>query len=544
MADGRGRAVAASRELEEIVNLVAPFITLDNVSVRLGHATLFDGVCWQMLDDEHWAVVGPNGAGKSTLMRALSGSLPVAAGRIIYHFGKAEGSEWAQGQIAYVGFESQRQVLGEEAFYQERWNIGMNEDAPTVSDFLSEASIGRVNPFHVVDVTSDPEFSKRRGWVIEALELAHLQNRTLVQLSNGERRKVTIARALLADPRLIILDNPFAGLDEQFRDKLAENLDNLMQSKRRVIIVGTNRDEMPRRITHVLSIRDHRVVAQGPRQAVTLDLPPVTQGVRRLAALHVKASNGDSEPEQVTGQALVQMEKVTVSYNGNPVLKHVDWTVRENEQWALLGPNGAGKTTLLSLILADNPQGYANEITLFERRRGSGESIWEIKRHIGWVAPELQLYYPRNATCRDVVCSGWFDSVGLYRDCSPEERGIALAWLERFGLSERAGTSFEQVSEGEQRLVLFARALVKQPRLLVLDEPCAGLDAANRDRVLQAVDWVGRHAEAARGTAPSMIYVTHRADELPQTITHVLRLEAGRVVEKGRLGPRRTREGN
>jgi molybdate transport system ATP-binding protein len=201
--------------------------------------------------------------------------------------------------------------------------------------------------------------------------------------------------------------------------------------------------------------------------------------------------------------------------------------VRENEQWALLGPNGAGKTTLLSLILADNPQAYANDITLFGKRRGTGESIWEIKQNIGWVAPELQLYYPRDATCIDVACSGWFDSIGLYRECSGEQRAAAEKWLGEFGMTECADIAFEKISEGEQRLALLARAMVKEPGLLVLDEPCQGLDAENRDRVLQAVDGLSQRSGA------SMIYVTHRADELPQSITHVLRLNEGQVVEQG-----------
>jgi molybdate transport system ATP-binding protein len=217
---------------------------------------------------------------------------------------------------------------------------------------------------------------------------------------------------------------------------------------------------------------------------------------------------------------------VRVSYDGTPVLRGIDWTVREGERWALLGPNGAGKTTLLSLILGDNPQAYANQIALFGRQRGSGESIWEIKRRIGWVAPELHLYYPIAATGFDVVCSGFFDSVGLYRRCSPQQRDEARAWMARLSIAGCAEAAFRQLSEGEQRMVLVARALVKRPQLLVLDEPCQGLDTRNRDRVLEAVDSVGNIG---------MIYVTHEADEMPKTITHVIRLEAGRVISKGAL---------
>ncbi len=495
-----------------------PFITLNDVSIRLRDQIFFDGLTWEMLSDQHWAVIGPNGSGKSTLMKALCGALPVVKGKIVYHFLRDNGHTAAHDHIAYVTFESQRKVLSDEAFYQERWNIGVTEDTPSVSDFLSEPDLKRINPYHVVETHSDKNLVARRQDVIERLELGALLNRSVVQLSNGERRKVTIARALLKNPKLVILDNPFAGLDERFRVKLAENLENLMQKEMRVIVVGTNRDEIPLGVTHVLRVGNNRVIAQGARQEL-------------VGAVAARAGRPRGSPQRQSQHAsprnvLVRMNNVTVSYNGTPVLRQVNWTVRENERWALLGPNGAGKTTLLSLILADNPQAYASDITLFGKRRGTGESIWEIKQNIGWVAPELQLYYPRGATCWDVVCSGWFDSVGLYRECSPQQREAALSWLRRFDLAARAETAFDQVSEGEQRLALLARALVKSPALLVLDEPCQGLDAGNRDRVLQAIEGIGSRPNA------SMIYVTHRADELPQSITHVLRLNEGRVVSQ------------
>lgn len=504
-----------------------PFISLNDVSIRVGERALFQGLSWEMQSDQHWAVIGPNGSGKSTLMKALCGALPVAKGEIVYHFMKDNGHYPLQDWIAYVTFESQRTVLSDEAFYQARWNAGVSEDTQSVSEFLSEQGVKRINPYHLVESRHDPDYAARRQDVIEQLELVKLLERKVTALSNGERRKVTIARALLKNPRLLILDNPFAGLDERFRARLADDLGRLMQGDLRVLMVGTGRDQVPSGFTHILSVQDSRVIAQGPR-----DRHLEQNGNQG----HLPKPGGHAErsvtSHQATTQAspagtLVHMENVSVSYNGTPVLHQVNWTVRENEQWALLGPNGAGKTTLLSLILADNPQAYANDITLFGRRRGSGESIWEIKRNIGWVAPELQLYYPHQATCLDVACSGWFDSVGLFRESTPHQREVALTWLERFGLAERAGTAFEQVSEGEQRLALLARALVKNPTLLVLDEPCQGLDADNRDRVLQAIDGV----ESRPNT--SMIYVTHRADELPRNITHVLCLSEGRVVEQG-----------
>lgn len=483
-----------------------------DVSLRVQGQVLFENLSWEILSDQHWAVIGPNGSGKSTLMRALCGSLPIASGRIDYHFGERDEDSAPDKQIAYVDFEAQRRVLGYEAFYQERWNTGVEQDSLSVDELLSARWERSLNPFIAAEKQTDEGFGKRRSSVIEQLELGPLLGRKAVQLSNGERRKFTIARALLKLPRLLILDSPFNGLDERFRRKFSEELDRLMDGELRVIIVGTNRDQLPRSITNILHVENNRVSAH-----------PVTVGESPMSARKaIQLQPPLAPPTHTSRQILVQMRNVDVAYNGTPILHQVNWVVRAGERWALLGPNGAGKTTLLSLILGDNPQAYANDITLFGQRRGTGESIWEIKRNIGWVAPELQLYYPRSATCLDVACSGWFDSVGLYRECSIEQRTAAEKWLGEFGMSGRFDDAFDQVSEGEQRLALLARALVKEPLLLVLDEPCQGLDPENRDHVLAAIERLRKR---------TMIYVTHRADEMPQSISHVLRLEAGHVVD-------------
>lgn len=491
-----------------------PFISLTNVSVRVQDKVVFEDLSWQILGDQHWAMIGPNGSGKSTLMRAVSGSLPIVSGRIDYHFSERDEHAALVKQIAYVDFETQRRVLGHAAFHQERWNTGIEQDSLSVDDFLSARWERGLNPFISVETQPDEGYSKHRSHVIDQLELGELLGRKVVQLSNGERRKFTIARALLKNPRLLILDSPFNGLDERFCRRFSEQLDRLMSGDLRVIIVGTNRDLLPRGITNILRVENNRVSTH-----------PATNREKSTAPRAApKFQSQPSAPIDASRPILVQMRNVNVAYNGTPILHRVNWVVCAGERWALLGPNGAGKTTLLSLILADNPQAYANDITLFGQRRGTGESIWEIKRNIGWVAPELQLYYPRRATCLDVACSGWFESVGLYRECSLEQRTAAEKWLREFGMSGRAEDAFDKVSEGEQRLALLARALVKEPQLLVLDEPCQGLDPENRDRVLAALERVRER---------TMIYVTHRADEMPHSISHVLRLEAGLVVDGG-----------
>ena len=453
-------------------------------------------------------------------MRAIAGTLPISGGEI----------KRSTEDIEYVSFDTQRKLLPHETFVQDRWNVGLREDGLTVSDLLSEERINQSNRFELTKKKKDPTFARRRKRVISQMGLQSLLKETLIELSNGERRKTVIARALLKKPELLILDNPYEGLDEGFRKKLTKILNSLIRAKMRLIVVCTERDEIPSGITHILLISESGKVEQGPRKTMLKKL-----STEKLEKLPKKAR----QTKEKSGAVIIQMKKVNVSYDGpsprrsglrpreggKKILRNINWTVREHERWALFGPNGAGKTTLLSLILADNPQAYANDIWLFGKKRGTGESIWEIKHQIGWVSPELQLYYPSTSsgqvppmTCLDVACSGWFDSIGLYRQCSDDQREVALACLQEFGVADLAGESFSNVSEGEQRLVLLARATVKNPRLLILDEPCQGLDAKHRDRVLEAIDSIEK-------ATTTMIYVTHRADELPRSITNVLHLE-------------------
>ena len=539
-----------------------PFISLDGIAIRLYNRVLFENTHWTFFDNQHWAVIGPNGSGKSSLMKALCGQVPVVQGDIEYHFA-TDGAKPQDG-ITYVSFDAQKTVLGwQDRFYQARWNSTRSQDGVPVAKYLSLDRVYKVNPFQVVDGLPEPAaFAARRHEVVALLQIEPLLEKNAIQLSNGERRKVFIAQALLKDPRLLILDNPFVGLDQEFRARLRTVIERLTQGDMRVIVVETDRDEIPLGITHVLSVDDCRVASQKPvflpgthdissgnessptRRYPKAEKKRVSQAEQDqnpcfLTGMHDEPSSGETAPDKPDpiecekkrvppmGQSLVHLENVTVSYNGTRVLREIDWTIREGEHWALIGPNGAGKTTLLSLITGDNPQAYANRVTLFGRRRGSGESIWEIKQRIGWVAPELHLYYPVSITCFNVVCSGFFDSVGLYHRCTPQQREEAQVWMDRLGIASYAETPFRQVSEGQQRMALIARALVKDPTLLVLDEPCQGLDADNRARVIQTIDSLNEHLDA------SLIYVTHETDSLPECITRVMRLQEGRVASVG-----------
>jgi molybdate transport system ATP-binding protein len=312
-------------------------------------------------------------------------------------------------------------------------------------------------------------------------------------------------------------------LDLRFREKLAGVLSALTRGETQICIAASELSEVPEGITHLLVLSQGGVVAQGTKHEVLAD----EEAVRAIEPARTQPDRADRRAHHLsTRQPVIEMHHVNVTHGDTDVLQEIHWTVHKGDRWALIGPNGAGKTTLLSLILGDHPQAYANRIRLFGSRRGSGESIWEIKRRIGWVAPELHRYYPPRTPCFDVVGSGFYDTLGLYRGCTPSQEDVALSWMARLGIEQQRAHPLYRLSKGQQRLALIARALVKSPELLVLDEPCQGLDAHHRSEVLQAIEEIIRTLET------TMIYVSHRREALPQGLTHLLELDGGAIVRQ------------
>jgi molybdate transport system ATP-binding protein len=215
-----------------------------------------------------------------------------------------------------------------------------------------------------------------------------------------------------------------------------------------------------------------------------------------------------------------------VRYGSTTILRNLNWVVNEGESWALLGPNGSGKSTLLSLIIGDHPQVYMNQVEVFGRPRGTGESIWELKRDIGWVSPELHLHFDEAATCFEVAVSGFYETIGLFEAPTARQRAAARHWLARFDLLHAARTPLYALSTGMQRMVLLARALVKKPRLLILDEPCQGLDSAHRELFVGTIDHL------LRAGSVTCIYVTHREDEIPASIKRTFLLPNGQAKSR------------
>lgn len=494
-------------------NSSSTLIAFEDVSLRIGERRILEGITWHVRRGQQWVVMGSNGAGKSTLLGAVAGRVPAVAGRIYRSQGLAR---WAS--VGYVAFDLQRRILQRDADRDEsRYFSGdAGRGASVQESFFADGKGGQA--------------LKKVSALVERLKIRHLLDREIRALSTGEMRKVLIARALVAKPVLLILDEPFDGLDYTARQDLAGMIDRLMVTGLTVILATHRLEEIPLRVSHVLGLKNGRVMLNGRRgallKAACLDrlygLPARASSPRQAPASIVSTAQGQGCGDC---QVLVEMRKVSVRYGALTVVENLDWVIRRGENWALVGPNGSGKTTLVKMISGDHLQAYANDLFLFGRRRGSGESIWDIKQKIGLVSFELQVGYRADISALSVVVSGFYDSIGLYRTAGPQRQQAAFGWMASLGVDHLAPNPFAHLSQGEQRMVLLARAMVKRPLLLVLDEPCQGLDPLNRRMVLGVVEAIGSQAQT------QILLVTHFDEEMPDCIGHILRLGGGMAAE-------------
>ncbi len=489
-----------------------PFIVFENVSIRLGGRRVLSDIEWRVEQGQNWAVWGSNGAGKTTLAKALIGQAAVVGGFIRRAYESAPRGDNGRPATALVSSDQYHRFHEQERMREEMRGFSGRGRETRVSDLAMEGD--------------GPGIEARRRQIESLLGLTAVFAKPLLSLSSGEMRKLLLGRALLAHPRMLVLDEPFNGLDGASRRALKHALEQLCADSDTQVVLITHRPaEIPEGFGHVLHLEQGRVVWQGGRAAFLKHLD------RQEDRVPAPASGWESRqvaPSGVEDAPLVRMNAVTVRFGRSLVLDGVDWSVNSGEHWALIGPNGAGKTTLLKLITGEQLQAYANRIELFGRLKGSGEALQEIKDRIGHMDDVLQARYQLDMTGLDVVCSGFFDSLGLYRRCTAEQIQTARRWLSRLTLEDLAPLRYARLSFGQQRLLLIARAMVKSPRLLILDEPCNGLDARHRQKLLALLDRIGVHG------AVSLIYTTHRPDELPDCITHRLYLENGRVARTTR----------
>lgn len=486
-------------------------IEFKSIIYRPDWKPILDNISFALPEGQSMAIVGPSGCGKTTLGRLIARKLEPTSGELIF----AEGvtCRMVEQQDNFMTISRLRS-----SYYGQRYeNQGM-EQSPSVLSYLQQTA-------------------EKVEWVMELLNIEHLRDSKLMQLSNGERKRTQLAEALLHRPDVLVLDQPFVGLDIQSRENLSRRIGELHRSGKTIILV-CDALHIPEEIDRVLEMEHGQIlrwIARSeyiPKQE-QIDSPEMME--HYFAAL----SESDDSPFELA----VQMNKVTVVHGEREILKNIDWTVRKGERWALMGPNGAGKTTLLSLVTADNPQGYVNDLTLFDRRRGSGESIWDIKQRIGYVSPELHLYFLRGKgifntipglekslpiggntlRCDEVITSGFNEQIGFSVSHSDFQKKTVKTWFSILQLEHLADSRFAEASLSEQRLLLLARALVKLPALLILDEPCQGLDLHQTKRFTAMLNVICRHLDT------TIIYVTHYQEEIPQSVTQLLQLENGQV---------------
>ena len=437
-------------------------------------------------------------------MDTLLGKYPLKEGTLTYDFSPSS-TNTVYDNVKYIAFRDTYGAADANYYYQQRWNAHDQDDAPEVREMLGEIK--------------DPALKEE---LFELFRIEPMLDKKIILLSSGELRKFQLTKTLLTSPRVLIMDNPFIGLDAPTRELLFTLLERLTKmSSVQIVLILSMMDDVPSFITHVIPVDHLTVYDKIPREEYLIKYrenvveESFAELQQRIADLPYSDTNYSSEE-------VVKLNKVSIRYGDRTILKELDWTVRRGEKWALSGENGAGKSTLLSLVCADNPQSYACDISLFGRKRGTGESIWEIKKHIGYVSPEMHRAYLKNLPAIEIVASGLHDSIGLYKRPHAEQMSVCEWWMEIFGIAALKDSPFLQLSSGEQRLALLARAFVKDPELLILDEPLHGLDTYNRRRVKKIIEAFCHRRDK------TMIMVTHYENELPQTITNRLFLKRNR----------------
>ena len=430
-----------------------------------------------MEDPKIIAVIGFNGSGKTLYVEQMRRRM-------------------ASDRVRYVSFCDSYGSATDRAYYlQLRWNQhDIDSETPLVGDVLEQA--------YIMTGEDTPQRRDTQKELYSLFGFSSLLNKYLITLSSGELRKFQLIKTLLASPEVLILDNPFIGLDFETRNQLDELFPKIVSERKLTLyLVIARKENVPSYVDEIRWITSE--------EQFSIPAKPLDSDKRLL----IENLEADMPSEKNEKSEVVRFNNVTIRYGERTILHDLNWTILSGECWALSGQNGSGKSTLLSLICADNPQAYSCDIRLFGKQRGTGESIWDIKRRIGYVSPEMHRSYRHNIPSIQVVASGLKDTVGLYTRMNESEKNICRWWMKIFGIDCFEQRSFLSLSSGEQRLVLLTRAFVKSPDLLILDEPLHGLDSQNRQlakEIIQAYSQIPNK---------TIIMVTHYEEELPSCFT-------------------------
>ncbi len=478
------------------MNRIAPLVAVKDLKVFFGNYQALNIPHFVLHASSKSIIIGANGSGKTLLLNFLSGKLKLH--KQAPHYSENFDPETA---LAIVSFEYQQELYAIDDY---------NDDTDFMDGVRDKGTLAKEA------ILQEKEESERFFEIVELMNIRYLLERGIRFLSTGERRKVLIARALLNNPKLLVIDSPFEGLDLKSRTFLRERLIKIMANFNCLLLLNENDD--------IINHAD-RLIFLDKGEIVADDTPNNVKNSAAFKKLFDSPSEKFTIPPLLKDQEkftvapnvpLIEMKNVSVIYGDVTALNNLTWQMKADENWIISGPNGAGKSTLLSLITADNPQAYGKEFYLFGQKRGSGETIWDIKKRIGIVTSLLQLNYKQPLNALQVVVSGFFDSIGLYQKATPEQIDSAKKWLNILEIHEIDKRYFNELSYGEQRMVLLARAMVKHPLLLILDEPCQGLDSTNRKKILNLVDFI------ALNSPTRVIYVNHSQHEVLQCINRRL----------------------
>lgn len=473
-------------------------LRITNLNFQYGNHVVLQNLNWEIRGGQNWQIGGPSGTGKTTLAKIIAGEIKIIEGNVEVNFDEQSKlpkkgfyvSNWFQ----FTNLEGDRNF-----YYQQRYNQFAKNDTLTV--FAELLHFGKQEQLSFEE--AEP--------LLEIFGFENFKEQQLIELSSGEHKKLQLVKALWLKPQVLIIDQPYTGLDVSSRKILNQIFDEINQEGVTLLLIN-NDDECPACVHHFAEIKEGKLVEVSHQKEITKSQERKPKTWPYFL----------QKPPLAASQEMVKMENVNVSYGEKQVLKNINWCVNDGERWLLQGHNGSGKSTLLSLINGDHPQAYANEIHLFGKKRGSGESIWDIKERIGMISPELHWYYDMNANVGQAIASGFFDSMSLYKSLRYEQQQQLEQILDFFDLKNDKNKKLNTLPLGKQRLALLARTIVKNPELLILDEPCQGLDTEQTQYFNRVVDDLCNRGQ-------TLIYVGHFEAQLPNCITHKMILEDGEV---------------
>lgn len=461
---------------------------------------------FNLLESQHTVILGSNGSGKSALS-AFVAKHGLDADLEESHSGSCSVTQ----SLAWVSIVQQQALIEAEK----------QKDCSDIWDVIPIPTKVEEVLFEGVDHSQLDQTLLAK--VLDTFGLHSLLTRAFRALSTGETKKLLLAKAIIQQPLLMILDEPWDGLDTNTSEGLSDLL-VFLSNKVTFLFVLNRVSEVPSYCQQLLLMDDGEIKWQAQ---VTNNLDELLNQVKQLQHMQKTELTLPAADSEIFGprplnkdDAIVRLQKAKVQYGENIIFENLDWTIWPNQHWQVTGPNGSGKTCLLNLITGDHPQCYVNDIVVFGFKRGSGETIWQIKQYIGYMSNGLHLDYRVNSSALHVVLSGFYDSIGLYKAPSTRQVSLANQWLTLLALEHHANTGFQQLSFGDQRLILIARAMVKHPTMLILDEPCNGLDEINRLKVLSLIDLLAREGNT------TLLYVNHhQEDVIPSIQNHITMLD-------------------